>query len=103
LHRLTLKTNGSGSFRQPCEAALLLSATRDGRGHLQRGGLRRAQHGYPAGEVLRALGATGAVGPQDPRPLRYAGRRAIDVVVDFDARRVKVGESVEGTVLGLCR
>jgi hypothetical protein len=27
LHRLTLKTNGSGSFRQPCEAALLLSET----------------------------------------------------------------------------
>jgi hypothetical protein len=57
----------------------------------------------PPGKVLRTLGETGDVGPQVLRPLRYTGRRSVDVVVDFDARRVKVGQTAEGTVLALCR
>lgn len=57
----------------------------------------------PAGKVLRTLGQTGDVGPQVLRPLRYTGRCSVDVVVDFDARRVKVGQTAEGTVLALCR
>jgi hypothetical protein len=57
----------------------------------------------PAGKALRTLGSTGDVGPQVQRPLDYVGRRQVDVLVDYDAKRVKVGQSVEGTVLALCR
>jgi hypothetical protein len=57
----------------------------------------------PAGKVLRTLGRTGDVAPQDPRPVRYVGRRSVEVLVDFDARRVEVGQTAEGTMLALCR
>jgi len=56
----------------------------------------------PAGKSLRTLGNTGDVGPQVLRPLHYAGRRQVDVLVTFDAGRTKVGQSVDGTVLALC-
>jgi hypothetical protein len=56
----------------------------------------------PAGKRLRTLGLTGDVVPQPMRPLHYAGRRQVDVLVTFDAQKTKVGQSVEGTVLALC-
>jgi hypothetical protein len=57
----------------------------------------------PSGKSLRTLGLTGDVGPQPMRPLHYVGRRQVDVLVTFDAHKTKVGQSVEGTVLALCR
>jgi hypothetical protein len=57
----------------------------------------------PSGTSLRTLGRTGDVGPQVERPIHYVGRRQVNVLVDYDARRTKVGQSVEGTVLALCR
>jgi hypothetical protein len=56
----------------------------------------------PAGTTLRTLGQTGHVAPQVVRPLRYAGHKQVDVTVDYDAKRVKVGDNAEGTVLALC-
>ena len=57
----------------------------------------------PSGKSLRTLGMTGDVAPQPLRPLHYVGRRQVDVLVTFDAHKTKVGQSVEGTVLALCR
>jgi hypothetical protein len=57
----------------------------------------------PSGKSLRTLGLTGDVAPQPMRPLHYVGRRQVDVLVTFNAHRTKVGQSVEGTVLALCR
>jgi len=56
----------------------------------------------PSGKSLRTLGNTGDVAPQVVRPLHYVGRRQVDVLATFDAHKVKVGQSVEGTVLALC-
>jgi hypothetical protein len=56
----------------------------------------------PAGKTLRTFGRVGAVAPQLLRPLYYVGHRQADVLVTYDARTVKVGQSVDGTVLALC-
>src|SRR3954454_3402329 len=56
----------------------------------------------PAGKTLRTLGRLGAVGPQVVRPLHYVGRRQVEVLVTYNAKAVKVGQSVEGTALALC-
>jgi hypothetical protein len=56
----------------------------------------------PAGKTLRSFGRVGGVAPQLLRPRDYVGRRQADLLVWFDARTVKVGQSVDGTVLALC-
>jgi hypothetical protein len=56
----------------------------------------------PAGKSLRTLSNTGDVAPQVLRPLHYVGRRQVDVMATFNAKKTKVGQSVEGTVLALC-
>jgi hypothetical protein len=57
----------------------------------------------PSGTALRTLGQMGGVGPQVVRPIHYVGRKQVDVMVTYDTSRAKVGDSVEGTVLALCR
>jgi hypothetical protein len=56
----------------------------------------------PVGKSLRTLGSLGAAAPQVLRPLHYVGRRQVDVMVTYDARTAKVGQTVDGTVLALC-
>jgi hypothetical protein len=57
----------------------------------------------PSGKALRTLGRTGDVAPQVLHPVHYVGKRSVSVLVDYDASKVKVGQSAEGTVLALCR
>jgi hypothetical protein len=57
----------------------------------------------PSGSALRTLGRTGDVAPEVVRPLNYVGHKQVEVMVDYDARHTKVGDSVQGTVLALCR
>jgi hypothetical protein len=57
----------------------------------------------PAGKTLRGLARQGAVGPQVVRDTHYPGKRSVDLIVDYNARIVPVGGTVEGDVLALCR
>jgi hypothetical protein len=52
---------------------------------------------------LRSLGFTGQVAPQVLFPLRYVGKRAVNVMVTYNARAIPVGGTAQGTVLALCR
>jgi hypothetical protein len=54
------------------------------------------------GSLLRRMETSTAGRPSSARARRRK-QQPSDVVVDFDARRVKVGQTAEGTVLALCR
>jgi hypothetical protein len=57
----------------------------------------------PSGTTLRGLARQGQIGPQVYRDTRYPGKRAVDVIVTYDANHTPVGGTAEGTVLALCR
>jgi hypothetical protein len=57
----------------------------------------------PGGKTLRGLARQGKVGPQVVRDTSYAGKRSVNVIVDYDANHTPVGATVEGDVLALCR
>jgi hypothetical protein len=57
----------------------------------------------PSGTKLRGLARQGQIGPQVYRDTRYPGKRAVDVIVTYDANHTPVGGTAEGTVLALCR
>lgn len=54
----------------------------------------------PAGKTLRTMGHVGRVAPQ-PGGAGYVGRRSYSVI--FDGPRAAPGETVAGTVFGVCR
>jgi hypothetical protein len=56
----------------------------------------------PSGKALRTLGRTGGVAPQVMHPIHYVGKRSVEVLVTYDASKVKVGDTADGTVLALC-